>query len=139
MSYGELMTSQDLAYQVQMKATAGSDEPEMGFNISRATVTEYQFKTCIRDHNLEDESGRKLDFTKKHDVHLLDGNVGQEVQNVIDDMHNWNKQLPNSDEPSSNGSSRAETAMAITRPVEAPPTAGNGKPAPAGLTPSPNG
>jgi hypothetical protein len=106
MTFGELTTSQDMAYQVQMKASeADPDSPEASLSVSRMAIMEYQFKTVILEHNLEDETGRTLDFRSAKDVHLLDGNVGQEITSIVDNMHNWQKQFPNSDVSSLNGSS----------------------------------
>lgn len=117
MTYGELMTSQDMAYQVSMKA-ADMNNPEVGLDVSRAAVTEYQFKTCILDHNLEDDKGRKLDFRSSQDIHLLDSNIGQEIQNHIDDLHNWTKTFPNSPASSENGSSAASTETTSQQPTD---------------------
>lgn len=106
MTYGELMASQDMMYQIQMKADeAGSDNPELGVDISRAAIMEFQLKTCITEHNLQDESGRLLDFRNPADVKILDSNIGQEIADHIEAMHNWKKQFPNSSGPSGNGSS----------------------------------
>jgi hypothetical protein len=106
MTYGELMTSQDLAYQIQMKASeVDPDAPEMGLNITRMAIIEYQLKTCVMNHNLEDEAGRHLDFRQSRDCHLLDANIGQEINDAIEKMHNWNRQFPNSEKSSLNGSS----------------------------------
>lgn len=119
MSYGELMASQDMMYQIQMKASESDpDNPEMGVDISRAAIAEYQFKVCIVDHDLEDETGRKLDFKLPKDVHLLDSNIGQEIYNLIDEMHNYKKQFPNSEQPSGNGlSMNGQSEMAKTSDV----------------------
>ena len=105
MSYGELLQSQDLAYQVQMKADTSDDEPEMGVSITRAAIAEFQLKTCILDHNLEDEGGRKLSFSSREDIVKLDAPIGQELSDLIDKMHDWSKTFPNSSGPSANGSS----------------------------------
>jgi hypothetical protein len=106
MTYGELMASQDMMYQIQMKADeAGSDNPELGVDISRAAIMEFQIRTCVTEHNLQDDSGRILDFKNAADVRVLDSNIGQEIAERIDEMHNWKKQFPNSSAPSGNGSS----------------------------------
>jgi hypothetical protein len=111
MSYGELMTSQDLAYQVQMRASQENpDDPEMGVTMSRIAVVEFQMKTCILDHNLDGDNGQKLDFKQARDVHLLDANVGQEIVQILDNMHNWQRQFPNSERSSLNGSSEERPA-----------------------------
>lgn len=106
MSYGELMTSQDLAYQVQMRANeADASSPEVGLTVTRMAITEYQFRTCIVSHNLEDQTSRALDFSRAMDVHMLDSNVGQEISDIIDREHNWKQKYPNSQTPSESGSS----------------------------------
>src|SRR6266568_2556750 len=107
MSYGELMTSQDMA-----------------MNISRAAVEEYQFRTCVVGHNLMDENDRVLDFKRKEDVHLLDGNVGQEISRLIGNIHDWQKNFPNSETPSANGSSAdgnvtSESSVEVAKPGSA--------------------
>ena len=113
MSYGELMTSQDLAYQVQMKANQDNpDDPEMGVTMSRIAVVEFQLKTCIIEHNLEGDNGEPLDFKRSRDVHLLDANVGQEIVSILDNMHNWQRQFPNSEKSSLNGSSAEPLVVA---------------------------
>lgn len=113
MTFGELMTSQDMAYQVQMKAGEDADNPEMGVTMSRIAIMEYQFQKCVMRHNLEDDKGRVLDFRKAPDVHLLDANIGQEISGAIDDMHNWQKQYPNSDASSLNGSSAGSGPVGV--------------------------
>jgi hypothetical protein len=117
MSYGELLTSQDMAFQVQMKASENnSDEADMGISVTRAAISAFQINTCVMDHNLEDENGRKLVFSDDADVTSLDPNIGQELTKLIDDMHDWNKQFPNSGKPSVNGSSTVSTVVADTVP-----------------------
>jgi hypothetical protein len=103
-------------YQIQMKADDNnSGDAQMGVDISRAAIMEYQFRVCILDHNLEDETDRKLDFKQARDVHLLDSNIGQEINDVLENMHNWKKQFPNSGQPSGNVSSmNGEREMAKT-------------------------
>src|SRR5688500_4607942 len=68
-------------------------------------VTEFEFKTCIVEHNLEDESGRTLDLSTARDFNKLDPMVGQEIEKLISDMNNFEDE----DEAgnSSNGSEQA--------------------------------
>ena len=58
-------------------------------------VTEFEFKACIDDHNLEDETGRKLDLTKAVDFNKLDPKVGQEIESLISDMNNFEDEEEN--------------------------------------------
>lgn len=116
MSYGELLASQDIAYQVSISAAQGSNQAGADMNIASARVAEYRFKTCILDHNLEGENGQKLDFSQPQSMHLLDPLVGQEIDGAIEEMHNWRKALPNSRTPSASESSTdvgPETSIAL--------------------------
>ena len=106
MSFGELLASQGMAYQVSMKSQEGGNDPEVGMKISQATVMEYQFKLCVMEHNLEDETGRMLDFKSvPRDVHVLDPRIGGEISTIIEKMHNWQQSFPNSETPSGDASS----------------------------------
>lgn len=105
MSYGELLASNDMAFQVSVEAEQGKADPQIGVGASTARIAEYRFKTCIVDHNLENEAGTKLEFRNPQTMHLLDPNIGQEIDNLINKMHNWEKNHPNSDKPSSDTSS----------------------------------
>jgi hypothetical protein len=115
MSFGELLASQDLAYQVSAKANESRDDPELSMNMSQMAVYEYQFKTCIVDHNLEDEHGTKLNFAASpQSVHMLDPLVGQEIVKKIDLMHRLEQNYPNSEKPSTNGSSTTDAVKMAT-------------------------
>jgi hypothetical protein len=114
MSYGELLTSQDMAYQVSVKESKDGGDPEAGVNVTQAKIFEYQFRTCILDHNLDDEHGRRLRFESPEAVHSLDSNIGQEINAQIEKMHRWDKTHPNSVEPSTNGSSTKDATEIVT-------------------------
>lgn len=58
-------------------------------------ITEFEFKTCIVDHNLEDEGGRKLDLTKASDFNKLEPKVGQEIEAYISEMNNFEEDEEN--------------------------------------------
>jgi hypothetical protein len=124
MSYGELLTSQALAYNIQVKAGSSSTDPDVGFQMSQAAVMEYQFKTCVMEHNLEDESGRALDFGKiPRDVHVLDPRIGGEIASIIERMHQWQQSFPNSETPSASVSStNGAPGMATTPSTGSSPT-----------------
>jgi hypothetical protein len=52
-------------------------------------VQEFEFARCIVDHNLEDESGRKLNLGNPTDLNRLEPQVGQEIEKLIDDRNNF--------------------------------------------------
>lgn len=106
MSYGELLASNDMAFSVSLESgDKGSSDPKMGVGASTGRIAEFRFKVCIVDHNLENEAGAKLDFRNAQTMHLLDPNVGQEIDALISKMHNWQATYPNSEPPSPGESS----------------------------------
>jgi hypothetical protein len=118
MSYGELLTSQDMAYQVSVKESKDGGDPDMGVNVTQAKILEYQFKTCILDHNLTNESDQKLRFDSAEAVHMLDSLIGQEINAQLEKMHRWDKTYPNSDGPSTSASStNGATETAASAPT----------------------
>jgi hypothetical protein len=124
MSFGEMLASQGLAYQVSMKASQSGDDADLDLNVTQAKVMEYQFGICVVGHNLEHETGRPLDFKRTpQDVHVLDPRVGGEIANIIDRMHKWETNFPNSGLPSVSASSvNGAAAMAAVEPPTISPS-----------------
>lgn len=105
MSHGERLHRQDMAMQMSMQANQKAKTAEMNVVQSQTKVSQFEFKTCIVDHNLEDENGRKLNFSSPVDFANLDGRIGEEISALIDNMHDWEADLPNSEQPSTDSSS----------------------------------
>ena len=59
------------------------------FEIMNVAVTEYEFRNCITDHNLEDENGMGLDFTQPMRAWRLDPKIGQEIGRYIDELNQF--------------------------------------------------
>jgi hypothetical protein len=115
MSYGELLASNDMAFSVSLEAgDKGSSDPKMGVGASTGRIAEYRFKVCIVDHNLENEAGTRLDFRNAQTMHLLDPNVGQEIDAKISKMHDWQATFPNSEPQSPSGSSATSDQTTTT-------------------------
>lgn len=116
MSYGELLASNDMAFSVSLEAgDKGSSDPKMGVGASTGRIAEYRFKVCVVDHNLENEAGTKLDFRNASTMHLLDPNVGQEIDTLISKMHDWQATHPNSEAQSQSASSATKGQKNTTR------------------------
>jgi hypothetical protein len=91
LSYGEKMKRQEMSFGAAMKVDSGRKQhqsAEMTMDMAQTAATEFEFKNCIVDHNLEDEAGNKLDFKSPAHVHLLDPRIGEEIANYISDMNN---------------------------------------------------
>lgn len=54
-------------------------------------ITQFEFATCVIDHNLEDENGNKLNFSSPVDFAKLDPRVGQEIEKYISDLNNFDE------------------------------------------------
>lgn len=106
MSYGELLESQDMAFQIRAQvAQRAEDGPDVGVKLSQGAIALFQMSLCVVKHNLQDEQGRLLDLSKEDDVKKLDPRVGQEITSLIDKIHNVEQQYPNSEKPSTSDSS----------------------------------
>ncbi len=54
-------------------------------------IVQYQLMQFVVEHNLEDESGKTMDFAKKDNVQRLDPTVGAEVERLIDAYNSQGK------------------------------------------------
>lgn len=64
-----------------------SIEGEMAMGNRRIQI--YEFQHCIVDHNLTDDMERKLNLADPVVLDQLDPRVGQEIENLISDMNNF--------------------------------------------------
>lgn len=96
MSYGERLHRQDMAMAMSMSADQRTKTAEMNVTPAQTKVAQFELATCVVDHNLEDEQGRKLNFSNALDCAQLDGRIGEEIAELIDTIHDWNSDLPNS-------------------------------------------
>ena len=88
MSYGQILQRRMFTkLEVGSSGKGGDFRGELA--MANAKVTEFEFQKCIVDHNLEDHTGRKLDLTKASDFNQLDPKVGQEIEEYITDMNNF--------------------------------------------------
>jgi hypothetical protein len=55
-------------------------------------VTLVEFSRCVLDHNLENENGIKLNFQKHEDVRSLDPRVGQEINDLLAELNDFERQ-----------------------------------------------
>jgi len=127
LSFHEMNMRQDIAarmYQEQKVSNVkrgATDEVIRGyFEIMNVAVTEFEFRNCITDHNLEDENGAPIDFTRPMQSWRLDPKIGAEIARYIDDL---NKDEDESDlaplpialsSSSSDGESEFQTSMNVT-------------------------
>jgi hypothetical protein len=92
LSYGEKLKRQEMSFGAAMKIEGGkqrqSRSSEMVMDMAQTAATEFEFKNCIVEHNLEDDNGNLLDFRTSVHVHLLDPRIGEEIAEYINMMNN---------------------------------------------------
>lgn len=94
LSFGQKLERQQMATDllVKMEGKGGGKKTgsmEAKMDLMTDKVTQFDFRHCIVDHNLEaDDEGTKLVLTNPKDVALLDPRVGEEIQTLIDSINN---------------------------------------------------
>ena len=89
MNQGEKMQRQGKMSGMKVLGRRGSKDFEGELELANQRVTEFEFATCILEHNLEDEDGRPLDFKSPVDLAKLDGKVGEEISTYIDKLNQF--------------------------------------------------
>ena len=99
LSFGQMLYRRDESTKITMmqeatrnrrgrRNVAQQDEPsKIEFEMAQEWTRWYEFHTCIVEHNLEDETGAKLDFSNKLAITKLDPRIGQEIERLIDDLN----------------------------------------------------
>lgn len=90
LSYDEMLERRDGATQILMERGVknGNTPPQMAIKIANKWSNRFTFPRCIVDHNLDDEGGHRLDFTKPDAVFkTLDPKVGAEIERLIDELN----------------------------------------------------
>ena len=87
MTFGEKTRRQEIAFEMSItqdrrQSRTRRNTTKTDINNMQRAVTEYEFATCIVDHNLENDGGR-LDFRIPKHVHSLMPRIGEEVSDLI--------------------------------------------------------
>lgn len=102
LSYGQILARRDMATQMSIGGIdnkSKDDDISAAIDIIQKAVTEFEFKYCIVNHNLDDSNGNKLNFSNPQSVTDLDPIIGQEIAELIDDLNKWDADLQGKDEP----------------------------------------
>lgn len=87
MTYGEELMRSEIA----TKITMGGSSTDKNFNsmidVQTAKIALWDFAHLIVEHNIEDETGRTLDFRREDDVNRLDARIGKEIGEIIDEFN----------------------------------------------------
>jgi len=95
MSYGTKLGRSDQAMKMTLKSDSGprrrgqAQTSETEISMLQKAATQIDFQNCIVEHNLEDETGRLLDFRSFNDIDSLDPKIGEEISTLIDELNNF--------------------------------------------------
>jgi hypothetical protein len=94
MSYGQVLQRRALMkMDVDMGTGKKGSKKDEGMKGSLAMgsseVNQFEFRVCIVDHNLEDETGKTLNLHSPSDIIKLDPKIGQEIEKRISEMNNF--------------------------------------------------
>lgn len=88
----EMATQSVIKTETDRRGRANPNAAEMDVKMMQRAVAEYEFARCIVDHNLEDDSGGKLNFQNPQTLDVLDPRVGDEISSYINDMNNFEEE-----------------------------------------------
>lgn len=91
LDYGQILERRDMSAKMAIEniGQGRSEDMRVTTELVQQMVTQFEFKNCIVDHNLEDETGKKLNLGDPKSFKKLDPQVGQEIAQLIDDMNQW--------------------------------------------------
>lgn len=93
LSYGKKLERQEITMQMRMYQEEARTKGKSSMDISMMArkVAEFDFKNCVAEHNLEDDNGVMLNFQQAHYVHMLDGNIGDEIGELINQVNTFDE------------------------------------------------
>ena len=107
LTYGETLRRRSMmTMEFAGDPSKGDARAEMA--MMNAKATEFDFARCVKDHNLfaDDEETRKLNLGTRADLDQLDPRVGQEIEQILDKLNNFD----DSDVAEGNFSDGSETS-----------------------------
>jgi hypothetical protein len=103
LSYGEVLQRRTMM-KMQIEGH-GQKDARAEIEMMNIKATRFDFQKCIVDHNLyaDDAETRKLNLATETDLGLLDPRVGQEIEQILDSLNNYD--LTEEEEGNSSGGS----------------------------------
>jgi hypothetical protein len=91
MTYGQVVERRAL---MKLSVTAKKGQKDLAgeMAMANAAITQYEFRHCIVDHNLEDDNGQKLNLSSSVGFSSLDPRIGQEIEKRIGEMNNFEEE-----------------------------------------------
>lgn len=99
MPYGDWLHRTDISMQMQMqmeerrqRRSSKSEGTTGTMKLMNQAVTIFEFSRCIVDHNLEDANDQPLNFKRPEAFAQLDPRVGNEIGDLIKNMHEFEEE-----------------------------------------------
>jgi hypothetical protein len=91
MPYGAKLqrSSEAMKMSMQMKGRGKNKDSKADVEMLQHAATLFDFRHCILEHNLEDETGRTLNLHDATDINNLDPQIGEELSELIDELNNF--------------------------------------------------
>lgn len=89
LTYGEKLKRRSMTGSMTMRSERGKRDFEAEMQLINEAASAFDFAHCVVDHNLEDETGRKLNFASRQDLQRLDPRVGDEIETLMDGLNNF--------------------------------------------------
>lgn len=90
MNYGQSLERQDMIAEIAMQMPKDKRvDPKMEIKFLQRKTALWEFANLILDHNITDKEGRQLNFKSEADVTLLQGPIGDEIQNHINRLNSF--------------------------------------------------
>ena len=87
MTYGEKLSRQDEMFSMRANMEKNNSQLEMALLNKKMALLD--FGNLVLDHNITDESERKLNFKNAADVLSLDPRIGDEISYFIDRINSF--------------------------------------------------
>lgn len=89
LSYGEWLHRSEISMELKFAGNKNNADIEGDVAMAQRKVTQYEFSKCIVDHNLENDSGGKLNFNEPRTLDMLHPMIGSEIGDLIGSMHDF--------------------------------------------------
>lgn len=90
MNYGESLKRKEMMASIAMQMDGKKGEgTKMQMDILQEKTALWEFCHLVLDHNLTDEKDRKLNFKNPQDVMMIRGQVGDEIQQYINELNSF--------------------------------------------------
>ena len=94
--YGKYLDRQTEAMEIKARSQRGEDM-SMDLKMMGRKTSIIEFRECIVEHNLTDETDQPLDLTAPGNLDRLDGRIGQEIEDILREMNVFEGDLGKSD------------------------------------------